>query len=516
VPEPYNACVDLLDRHLANGDGDRVAVRTPLDGGSLTYAEVLAEVERVAAGLRALGVEPEQRVALVLLDSVAFVAAFLGAMRIGAVPVTINPLLPARDVAVIAADARARLALVTSQRFDVDSTAQLRLGAPELTRVIGTDDWDAHFPAVASGAAAAAPYATWDESPGFWLCTSGSTGQPKLAMHRHADLVHPARHYAREVLDIGAGDVFWSVGPAFHAYGLGNSVAFPFAVGATSVLVPTRPPTPALVAQVMAAVRPSLFFTVPTFTAALCAADLPAGTFASVRLGVSAAEALPAENYQRFLQRFGVAILDGIGSTELTHIYCSNRAGPGGTRPGTSGKPVAGYSLRLVDDAGVEVGDGTPGHLLVAGETLATGYWCRTAQNRRSFEGAYLRTGDMYARGADGFYTYLGRSDDMMKVGGEWVSPTEVEGVLIEHPAVLEAAVVGERDPAGVLRPVAFVVAATDEAGATVPDVLPELLDSHCRARLAGYKRPKAYQVVDSLPKTATGKIQRFKLRSGA
>jgi benzoate-CoA ligase family protein len=521
VPETYNACVDLLDRHVEEGRGDRIAIRTPLDGRSLTYHQVLREVEAVAAGLRAHGVEPEQRVALVLLDSVEYVAAFLGALRIGAVPVSINPLLPARDVAVIVADARARVALVASERFDVDSTATLSRGAPELVTVVGTADWPSAFPldAATGGAVprrvAAAPYATWDESPGFWLCTSGSTGQPKLAMHRHADLVQPARHYAREVLDITPDDVFWSIGPAFHAYGLGNSISFPFSVGATTVLVPTRPPTPALVAEVMAAARPTLFFTVPTFTAALCAADLAADTFASVRLGVSAAEALPAEIYQRFLDRFGVTVLDGIGSTELTHIYCSNRPGPGGTRPGTSGKPVGGYTLRLVDDAGSEVADAVAGHLLVAGDTLATGYWCRTEQNRRAFQGAHLRTGDMYERSADGFYTYLGRSDDMLRVGGEWVSPTEVEGVLVEHPAVLEAAVVGERDDAGALRPIAFVVCGTGARAGTADDPHPlvELLDAHCRQRLAGYKRPRAYRIVESLPKTATGKIQRFKLR---
>ena len=247
MPEPYNACVDLLDRHVQEGRGGRVAVRTPLDGRSLTYAEMLAEVEGVAAGLRVLGVQPEQRVGLVLLDSVAYVAAFLGAMRIGAVPVPVNPLLPARDVAVILADARARVALVDSQRFDVDSTDALRAGAPELVTIVPSADWDASFPSVVAGSDAAAPYPTWAESPGFWLCTSGSTGQPKLAMHRHTDLVAPARGYAREVLDITDRDVFWSVGPAFHAYGLGNSIAFPFSVGATTVLVPTRPPSPGLV-----------------------------------------------------------------------------------------------------------------------------------------------------------------------------------------------------------------------------------------------------------------------------
>jgi benzoate-CoA ligase len=284
-------------------------------------------------------------------------------------------------------------------------------------------------------------------------------------------------------------------------------VAFPFSVGALSVLEPTRPPTPKLVGEIVARERPTLFFCIPTFYAALLASDLPDDTFASVRYAVSAAEPLPAETYQRFLDRFGVQILDGIGSTELTHIFISNRGGVGGVRPGSSGTPVDGYQARLVDEDGRDVPDGEPGHLLAAGPSMASGYWCRTEQNRRTFLGEWMRTGDMYIRSADGFYTYLGRSDDMLKVGGEWVSPAEVEAVLIEHAAVLEAAVVGRRDGDGVVRPVAWVVPA---AGA-VPSS--DVLEAHCRGRLAGYKRPKTYEFVGSLPKTATGKIQRFKLR---
>ncbi|MEA3217246.1 MAG: hypothetical protein QOJ19_3402 [Acidimicrobiia bacterium] len=507
MPVELNACVELLDRWVEKGDGDRPAV--VCQSRTLSYADMLAETQRVAAGLRVLGVQPEQRVALVLLDSVEYVSAFLGALRIGAIPVPINPLLPLRDVAVIAADARARVALISCERVDGDGIRELKAAAPELSTVISTGtDWDDAFPALGSElAAAATPYASWDESPGFWLCTSGSTGQPKLAMHRHIDLLSPAYTYAREVLDIGQPDICYSVGPAFHAYGLGNSMSFPFSVGARAVLEPTRPPTPKLVAELMRAHRPTLFFCIPTFYAALLAADLPDDTFASVRLAVSAAEALPPETYHRFRERFGVQILDGIGSTEVPHIFISNRPGDG-ARAGTSGIPVGGYEVRLVDDAGSEVAAGEAGHLLVSGDSMATGYWCRSEQNRKSFLGGWMRTGDMCQRTEDGFYVYLGRSDDMLRVGGEWVSPTEVEAVLIEHPSVLEAAVVGVRDDSGVTRPVAWVVAAPGSQAPTADG-----LEEHCRGRLAGYKRPRRYEFVESLPKTATGKIQRFRLR---
>jgi benzoate-CoA ligase family protein len=507
VPVLLNACVELLDRRVELGDGDRIAIAC--QGRTLTYADTLAETQRVAAGLRALGVRPEERVALALLDSVEYVSAFLGAMRIGAVPVPINPLLPLRDLAIIIADARARVALVSQERVGAEGTAALRAAAPEVATVISTGPtWDKAFPtAVGDLAAASAVYATWDESPGFWLCTSGSTGQPKLAMHRHNDLLSPALGYAREVLTIGATDICLSVGPAFHAYGLGNSISFPFSVGARAVLEPTRPPTPKLVAELVQKHRPTLFFCIPTFYSALLAADVPDDTFSSVRLAVSAAEPLPAETYHRFRKRFGVQILDGIGSTELTHIFISNRPDPG-TRPGTSGTPVSGYEIRLVDEAGLDVGIKEAGHLLVSGDSMATGYWCRSEQNRQTFLGPWMRTGDMYQLADDGFLTYLGRSDDMLRVGGEWVSPAEVESVLIEHSSVLEAAVVGVPDDLGVVRPVAWIV--------VTPGVEPpggQALDDHCRERLAGYKRPRRYELVESLPKTATGKIQRFLLR---
>jgi benzoate-CoA ligase family protein len=327
-------------------------------------------------------------------------------------------------------------------------------------------------------------------------------------MHRHIDLKVTADTYARTVLRITPEDRCYSVGPMFHAYGLGNSMTFPFSAGASTVLEPTRPPTPALIGEVVRREQPTLFFSIPTSFAALAASDLPGDTFQSVRSGVSAAEPLPAEIWRRFKERFDVEILDGIGSTEALHIFISNHLGD--IEPGSSGRVVAGYDAQIVDDDGVEVVPGQPGHLLIRGESVATGYWGRAAWSRRTFVGEWARTGDMYVMSPEGRYTYLGRSDDMMKVSGEWVSPAEVEAVLIEHPAVLESAVVGTVDEQGLHKPVAFVV--FQEGKKAEPD---ELI-SFCRSKLAGYKCPRRFVVVSELPKTATGKIQRFLLRAEA
>ncbi len=527
--EPFNASQWLVDRHVEAGNGHRIAV--VCQGATFSYADIHKRVVTAAAALRAIGVRPEDRVAMAMLDSVEFIAVFLGAMRIGAVPLAMNPLLPGRDLAVITEDSRARVAVVSAAQ--ADRCEALMAGAPELERIIVTDGAD-RTDGSADGSANRGvesapagittwsdflaggdnndgePYDTWFESPGFWLCTSGSTGRPKLAAHRHGDIRVTCETYADRVLAVTPEDRFFSVGPMFHAYGLGNSLTFPFSVGATAILEPTRPPSPALVADIVTAHRPTLFFCIPTFYAALNGSDLPDDTFASVRYGVSAAESLPAETFERFKERFGVTILDGIGSTELLHIYLSN--GPGGIKPGTSGVPVPGYEIKVVDETGAQQPPGEPGQLLVKGDSMTTGYWCRTDVNKATFDGPWMRTGDLYNVDDNGFHTYMGRVDDMLRVGGEWVSPAEVEGVLIEHEWVLEAAVVGERDEDSVLRPVAFVIPA-DDAGAD-GEALAGMLTDFCRDRLAGYKRPKRYQIVDELPKTATGKIQRFKLRS--
>ncbi len=509
-PDRFNICDWLLDRHVRNGDGRRVAFR--YSDRDMTYEDVLAQVERCAAGLTRLGVERETRVLLVMLDSVEFAITFLGALRIGAIPVPVNPLLPAPDLGALADDAGAHVAVLSSERL----TALDGLASAGLRTIVVTGDgdlpdsptallpWDALL-AINDAAPTAATVA---DSPGFWLCTSGTTGRPKLAMHRHIDLYLAATLYAAHVLEIDVNDRCYSIAPMFHAYGLGNSLAFPLSVGASAVLVAERPPTPKLVSSVVEHERPTLLFSVPTSYAALLAADLPPSTFASVRRAVSAGEALPAEVFERWRERFGMEILDGIGSTEMTHIFISNRAGH--AVAGASGMPVPGYDVRLTDVNHNDVGDDVPGNLWVRGESAAMGYWCRSAESRRTFVGEWTRTGDMYSRSRDGVYRYVGRADELFKVAGEWVSPYEVESVLAMHTDVIEAAVVGLPNDDGVLRCAAFVTVRPDAA------IDAGTLLEFCRPHLAGYKRPARVFVVDELPKTATGKIRRVELRQRA
>jgi len=513
MPERLNASEYLLDRRLEAGDGDRVAFR--YQGQDLTYAEIASRTRQAAAALTGLGVRPEERVPIVLLDGPEWVAAFLGALRIGAVPVPVSTMLTGDDLAFLCADARARVAIGATALGE--AVAGMAAGGAELRDLILVGDGDVATPPALRthrwdswvGEAAGAEtevYPTWPDSPAFWLYTSGTTGKPKGAMHRHADLPYTAETYGRQVLGVTRDDRCYSVAKLFFAYGLGNSLTFPMAAGATTVLDPRRP-TPDGVADAVRAERPTLFFAVPTFYAALLAADLAADTFSSVRYAVSAGEPLPADLHRRFRERFGIDILDGIGTTEILHIFISNR--PGDVRPGTSGRLVPGYDAKLLADDGVPVPDGEPGHLYVSGESVATGYWCRTDVNRRTFQGEWIRTGDVFSRSADGVYTYAGRSDDMLKAGGIWVSPAEVEATLVAHPDVLEAAVVGRSDADGVDRPVAYVVPLPGRTPAA------EDLIAFCTARLAAFKRPREVILVDDLPKTATGKIQRFKLRDG-
>ncbi len=506
MTDQFNASEWLLDRNLAAGHGDRTAL---LHGdATITYAELARGVRGAASGLRHLGVRPEERVLMILRDGPELATGILAAMRIGAVALPVNPLLPPRDLLAIARDSRARCAIVAG---DADAVIDaLRTEASQLTaliRVAADGDGPLWSDVLAGG------HDDWvdptsAESPCFWLCTSGTTGRPKLAMHRHADVRTICEGYAREVLDVQPDDRHLSVAPMFHAYGFGNSLAFPLAAGAQSVLEPTRPPTPALVAALMDRHHPTLFFAVPTFYAALVNSDLPDTTFASLRQAVSAGEALPAELFTRFRARFGVEILDGIGSTEMTHIFISNRSGS--AVPGASGTPVAGHRVRVLDDEGVAVAPGTPGQLWVSGAAAATGYWCRTEESRHTFVGDWVATGDLYSEDAMGVYRHLGRRDDMLKVAGEWVSPSEVEGVLLAHEGVAEAAVVGAPGSDALIRTVAFVVARPDSK-LDLDEVM-----ARCRAELAGYKRPRRIVVVATLPKTATGKVIRAELRREA
>jgi benzoate-CoA ligase family protein len=342
------------------------------------------------------------------------------------------------------------------------------------------------------------------DSPAFWLYTSGTTGTPKGAMHRHGSLRDTAETYGQDVLGLQPDDVTFSVAKFFFAYGLGNTLTFPFSVGGSTVLDRSRP-SPAGTLRVLQEHRPTLFFGGPTYYAALLAAGLPDDTFTRVRACVSAGEAFPAALYERFTRKFGVPMLDGIGSTEMLHIFISNRLGR--TRPGTTGEVVRGYQAKIVDDDGVPVGDGTPGHLYVRGSSAATGYWCRTEVTRQVFQGHWVRTGDTYVRDAEGFFHSLGRTDDIIKAGGIWVSPTEVEDRLRQHSDVSQVVVVSLPDADGLDKPVACVVLSPGSA------TVPADLVAFCRDGLAAFKRPRHVLVFDELPQTATGKLQRFRIR---
>ena len=495
----FNASEYLLDRRLAAGDGQRVALTGPL--GDVSYAELHDRVCRTAAGLRASGLQPEQRILMVMADSPHFVVVYLAAMRIGAVPVPVSTMLRADDIAELLHDSRARLLAITHEFAAVAESAAAM--APGLLAVLG----EAELDALAATAPDDLVYDTDGDSPAFWLYTSGTTGTPKAAMHRHASVREVCETYGRQVLDIRPDDRCLSAAKAFFAYGLGNTVLFPLSAGAAAVLVPA-PSKPDLIAAAAAKYGATLFFAGPTFFANMLRSGLAADTLSSVRLAASAGEALPASLYGRWTTHFGVDILDGIGMTEMLHIFLSNR--PGAVKPGTTGVAVPGYELKLIDEeSGEEItGAGHPGTLFARGASTATGYWSRYDASRQVFQGEWLRTGDTYVRDADGYYACLGRTGDMIKASGIWVSPMEVEEKLQSHPAVSQAVVVAAPDADGLEKPIAYVVRQAD----TAPVTAGELID-YCRAGLPSFKRPRAVVFTEGFPMTATGKIRRVELR---
>ncbi|MBM7805269.1 benzoate-CoA ligase family protein [Geodermatophilus bullaregiensis] len=515
--EVFNAAEWLVTRHARATPGKRAITAIDLDGGvrTLTYAQLDDDVRRFAAALVASGVRPEERLLLCMGDTPELLTAFLAGLRIGSVPVPVSTMLKPADIATLARDSRARLVALSSEFAGLGTAVSgcrdladvVVLTGDELPEVTGARvrSWDSF---VSAGAdfleAVAEPYPTIADSPAFWLYTSGTTGTPKGAMHRHGSLRDTAETYARDVLGIGPDDVTFSVAKFFFAYGLGNTLTFPFSVGAGTVLDRSRP-SPAGTERVLREQRPTLFFAGPTYYAALLAAGLPRDTFTGVRACVSAGEAFPAALFERFTSTFGVEMLDGIGSTEMLHIFISGR--PGRTRPGSTGEIVAGYEARILDDDGRPVPDGTPGNLWVRGTSAATGYWSRTAVSRRVFQGEWVRTGDTYVRSADGYYSSLGRTDDIIKAGGIWVSPTEVEERLRASPEVAQAVVVSVPDETGLDKPVACVVLVPGSAAGA------EDLVAFCREGLAAFKRPRHILVFDELPTTATGKLQRFRIR---
>ena len=509
IPRDLNAATWFVDRHVAEGRAARLAVIH--DGGRLTYGDVAAGANRLGNALRRLGVQREQRVVLLLYDSPHFIWSFWGALKVGAVPIPTNTLLKPRDYEYILCDSRAEVAIVSEPL--APALAEARLRAPALKHVVVAGKASAgelaYDDLVSAERADLAPAETTKDDVAFWLYTSGTTGTPKAAVHLHHDMLVCCEAFGRHVLEIGPDDRTFSVAKLFFAYGLGNALYFPFHVGATTVLLSGRP-EPAKVFEVINRERPTLFFAVPTAYAAML--QLPdAGrslNLGSVRLCISAGEPLPKAIYQRWLERFGIEILDGIGSTELCHQFIANR--PGRVRPGSSGTLVPGYDARIVDDQGHDVPPGEIGNLLVSGDSACACYWNQHERTKQTIQGEWVRTGDKYTRDADGYFWYAGRGDDMIKAGGMWVSPAEVEGALVEHPAVVEAGVVGAADQDELVKPVAFVVLARGHAPGPA---LEAELQAFVKQRLAHYKYPRWIRFVEELPKTATGKIQRFKLR---
>ena len=511
MSELFNACEYLLDRRVAAGDGDRVALAGR--AGELSYAQLLDRVQRTAAALAGLGLQPEQRLVMFMVDAPEFVTVYLAAMRMGAVPVPVSTMLHADGLAELLRDSRARL-LAISPQFAA-AAAKAAAAAPELTGVLAAADAGldlsvpVHDLAALAAAAAADPavYPSTPDSPAFWLYTSGTTGEPKAAMHRHGAVRVVCETYGAQVLGIRPDDRCLSAAKAFFAYGLGNSLLFPLSAGAAAVLEPAPAKPDEMVARA-AQFGATLFFAGPTFFANMLRAGLPPDALAGVRLAASAGEALPAALYTRWTSRFGIDILDGIGMTELLHIFLSNREGQ--VRPGTTGVPVPGYDLRILDETGVPVAAGTPGTLYVRGASAATGYWSRYDASRQVFQGEWLRTGDTYVLDTGGYYSCLGRTSDMLKASGMWVSPAEVEARLLAHDAVAQAIVVAGHDADGLEKPVAYVVL---QPGGRATEA--ELIE-FCRDGLPAYKRPRRVVFADAYPTTATGKVRRVELRAMA
>ena len=513
IPRDYNAAHDLIERNLQAGRAAKIAYID--DSGSYTYGDLAQRVNRCSNALVGLGVEAEQRVLLCILDTIDFPTAFLGSIKAGIVPIAANTLLTTADYEHMLRDSRARALIVSAPLLQAFAPLLGRL--PHLKHVIvcglanSKDTAGGHHSftnLLAEAATGFAPAATTSDDMCFWLYSSGSTGAPKGTVHAHSSLITTAELYAWPILGIREDDVVFSAAKLFFAYGLGNGLTFPLSVGATTVLMAERP-TPAAVFARLTKHQPTIFYGVPTLFAALLASpNLPQRGQLRLRMCTSAGEALPADIGRRWTDHFGVEILDGLGSTEMLHIFLSNRAA--NVRYGTSGTPVPGYELKIVGDDGCPVAPGQVGELRVCGPTSATAYWNNRQKSRETFEGQWTRSGDKYSVDEEGFFVYAGRTDDMLKVSGIYVSPVEVEAALITHPAVLEAAVIGKADEEKLTKPVAYVVLKAGHAGSAG---LAEELRQHVKSRLAPYKYPRWIEFIDELPKTATGKIQRYKLR---
>lgn len=499
LPGRFNVAVPFIDRHLAEGRGAKAAIRTSTE--TVTYAELAGRVNRAGNALLGMGLKPGERLLMVVKDCPAFFYLFWGAIKAGVVPVPPNTLLRAPDYAYMIEDSGCRLVVYSSEFAGEVEPALKQAEAPAVTV-------DAFLQAMAKTSDELEPRLAAPTDDCFWLYSSGSTGRPKGAVHAQRDMVVTSELYGVRVLGVTEQDICYSAAKLFFAYGQGNAMTFPLWVGGTAILDDRRP-TPDTTFENIEAFKPTIYYGVPTLYAAqLAALETGKRDFSSVRACVSAGEALPADLFRRWKEKTGTTILDGIGSTEALHIFIGNSLAA--HKPGTSGRPVAGYDCRILDENGNIVAPGQSGRLWIRSESTARYYWNKPEKTAETMVGGWLNTGDTYRQDEDGFFIYEGRSDDMLKVGGIWCSPVEIENCLIGHPAVLEAAVVGHADDRSLIKPKAIVV--LKQAGAAGEALTDELM-ALCRKTLAPYKYPRWVEYVPELPKTATGKIQRFKLR---
>jgi benzoate-CoA ligase family protein len=513
LPQRFNVATYFVDRNILEGRAQNIAIEC----GELrvTYQQLFERTNRAGNALRKLGVRTEERVLLLLLDSPEFLYSFFGAIKIGAVAIPVNTQAKPHDYEYILNDSRAAVAIV-SESLLPQLQAIPGQNLPHLREIVvaGARNHPQQHACLSDLMEAASPdlaaASTSRDGPAFWLYSSGSTGASKGCVHLHHDMVVSSHHYAHAILKINERDRCLSVARLFFAYGLGNAGYFPLSCGATTILSPARP-TPAGIYADIERYRPTLFFSVPTNYAALLdhhRASGPDFDLSSIRHAVSAGEALPAPLFERFRQRFGIEILDALGSTESLHMVISNH--PGEVKPGSSGKVLPGFEAKIVDESGNLLAPNEIGDLWVKCDSLCACYWNQPEKTKSAFVDQWFRTGDKYRQDEDGFFWYAGRSDDLFKVHGLWLSPAEVESALIAHPAVLEAAVVARDDEAGLAKPAAYLVL---KAQFPASDQLASDLQNFVAGRIGGYKRPRWIQFLPELPKTATGKLQRFKLR---
>lgn len=512
LPARMNAATYFVDANIEAGRGKKIAIYNAGDGSTHTYEDVLNMTNQTGNLLKELGMRSEERVMLLMFDSPELVACFFGAIKIGAVPVPINTLLKPPDYEYLFNDSRARVLMISEPLLTQIEPIRERLSYLTHIVVVGEpgDAGHRYSELLAAASPELSPEMMSKDDACFWLYSSGTTAFPKGAVHLQHDMIVAADLYARPILGINENDRTFSVAKLFFAFGLGNGLYFPFRVGAATVLYPHKPGAQQAY-DIIHTYQPTLFFSVPTGYAGMLALEDASERFdtGSLRLCVSAGESLPSALFERWKERFGVEILDGIGSTEILHIFISNRQGQ--AKPGSTGQPVPGYEARIVAEDGCDVPTDETGDLLIKGDSICSGYWNRHEATKETIQGEWIRTGDKYSRDADGFYWYQGRSDDMLKVGGAWVSPVEVESALIRHPAVLECAVVGVADKEGLIKPKAYVV--LKEQVAEDPERLASELQAFVKGEIARYKFPRWIEFVAELPKTATGKIQRYKLR---